>query len=72
MSLMKMTEDIAQKMKFFIKDFYNKCDQICRFLQIPADLVTFTKEILNEKLRFLCRENLSFLKCLCNCLRGSV
>ena len=24
------------------------------FLQFPADLVTFTKEIIDEKLRFLC------------------
>ena len=36
----------AQKMKFFIKDFSSKCD--------PADLVTFTGEILNGKLHFLC------------------
>ena len=27
-------------------------------LQYPADLVTFTKEILNEKLHFLCSEDL--------------
>ena len=33
-------------MKFSIKDF---------FLQEIADLVTFTEEILNEKLHFLCR-----------------
>ena len=32
----------AQKMKFFIKDFFSK------------NLVTFTGEILNGKLRFLC------------------
>ena len=38
----------AQKMKFSIKDFFNK------FLQFAADLVTFTKEILNRKLLFLC------------------
>ena len=37
--------DIAQKMKFSIKDFFSKCDQ---------DLVTFTEEILNGKLHFLC------------------
>ena len=29
----------AQKMKFSIKDFFSKCDQIRRF----ADLVTFTE-----------------------------
>ena len=31
-------------MKFFIKDFH----------QVTADLVTFTEEILNGKLHFLC------------------
>ena len=36
----------AQKMKFSIKDFFSKCDQI-----------TFTEEILNGKLYFLCNEN---------------
>ena len=35
----------AQKMKFFIKDFFNKCYQ-------TADLVTFTEEIFNGKLHF--------------------
>ena len=35
------------KMKFFIKDFFSKC----------ADLVIFTKEILNGKLHFLCKRN---------------
>ena len=38
------------KMKFSIKNFFSKCDQI----KFPADLVTFTKDILNEKLHFLC------------------
>ena len=32
---------IAEKMKFFIKNFFSK-----------YDLVTFTEEILNEKLHF--------------------
>ena len=41
----------AQKMEFFIKDFFSKRDQIRRK---PADLVTFTEEILNRKLHFLC------------------
>ena len=36
-------------MKFPIKDFFSKCDQIRSFL-FPADLVTFTEEILNEML----------------------
>ena len=40
--------DTAQKMKFFIKDFFNKCDRIRSFL----DLVAFTEEILNGKLHF--------------------
>ena len=38
----------AQKMKFSIKDFFSKCDQIW------PDLVTFTEEILNGKFHFLC------------------
>ena len=41
-------------MKFSIKDFFRKCDQIRR---CPADFVTFTEEILNRKLYFLCSEN---------------
>ena len=40
----------AQKMKFSIKDFFSKFDQIRRKL----DLVSFTQEILNGKLHFLC------------------
>ena len=34
-------------MKFFIKDIFSKCDQ----------LVTFTEEILNENIHFLCCDN---------------
>ena len=41
-----------QKMKFSIKDFFSKCDQIHR----TADLVTFIAEILNGKLHFLCSD----------------
>ena len=37
-------------MKIFIKDLFSKCDQIL----VTADLVTFTEEILNGKIRFLC------------------
>ena len=33
-------------------DFFSKCDQI----QSPADLVTFTEEILSGKLHFLCSD----------------
>ena len=39
----------AQKMKFSIENFFSKYDQIYR----PADLVTFTQEILNGKFHFL-------------------
>ena len=38
-------------MKFSIKDFFSKCDPSPQF---PADLVTFTEDILNGKLHFLC------------------
>ena len=40
----------AQKMKFSIENFFSKYDQIYR----PADLVTFTEEILHGKFHFLC------------------
>ena len=39
----------AQKMKFSIKDFFSKCDQTCRKL----DLATFAEESLNGKLHLL-------------------
>ena len=39
---------LHKKMKFSIKDFFSK------FLQFLPDLVTFTEEILNGKLHFLC------------------
>ena len=39
----------AQKVKFSIKDFFSKCEN--------ADLVTFTEEVLNGKLRFMCTDN---------------
>ena len=41
----------AQKMKFYIKDLFSKCDQIRRKLR--AYLVTCTEEIFNGKLHFL-------------------
>ena len=52
------TTGTAQKMNsFFIKDFFYKCDQICRkWLQ-----VTFPGDILNGKLHFLCN-TVSFYK----------
>ena len=37
---------MAQKLKFSIKDFLGKCDRIHR----SVDLITFTEEILHEKL----------------------
>ena len=40
---------LHKKMKFSIKDFFSKYDQI----QFPADLVTFTEEIRNGKFYFL-------------------
>ena len=40
-------------MNFSINDFFSKCD--------PADLVTYTEEILNEKLHFLRSVRLKFL-----------
>ena len=46
-------------MQFCIKDFFSKCDQIRRKLQV---LVTFTEEILNAKLHFLCNDKLTGLK----------
>ena len=43
----------AQKMKFSIKNFFSKCDQIH---SLTAGLVTFTEEILHRKLHFLCSD----------------
>ena len=42
----------AQKMKFSVTDFFNKCDQIRRH----SDLVIFTEVIRNGKLHFLCSD----------------
>ena len=47
--LLERKDITAQKMKFSIKGFFSKCDQT-----VTADLVTFTEEILNGKLHFLC------------------
>ena len=41
-------------MKFSIKDFFSKCDQMWPNPPWPLDLVTFTGEIINGKLHFLC------------------
>ena len=47
-------------MKYFIKDFFSKCNQIRWKLQETVDLVTFTEEILNGKLHFLCSDSKVF------------
>ena len=37
---MKMNSiNTAQKIKFSIKNFFNKCDQVCRELRIWSDLL---------------------------------
>ena len=46
--LHNLKSSTAEKMEFFIKDFFSKCDQI------RMDFVTFTEEILNGKLHFFC------------------
>ena len=48
----------AQKMKFSIKDFFSNCG--FGHIQETADLVTFTEEILNGKLNFLCSVTTTF------------
>ena len=53
------------KMKFSIKDFFSKCDQIHSLL---PDFITFTKEILNGKLHFL-RSDVAKL-CILDFCRG--
>ena len=45
----------AQKMKFYIKDFFSKSDQIRSSLRIWSH---FTEEIFNGKLHFLCSVNM--------------
>ena len=47
-----LNECTVQKMKFSVKDFFSKCDQI----QFPSSLVTFTEKILIAKFHFLCNE----------------
>ena len=44
----------AQKMKFFLKDFFSKCDQIHSFPQNSYGFGHITEEIFNRKLHFLC------------------
>ena len=44
-------EKLHKKMKFSINDFFSKCDQIRM-----KRMITFTEEIFNGKLHFLCSE----------------
>ena len=46
--------DTAQKMKFSVKGFFSKYDQICSFLQIWSHLL---KKSLTENFIFLCSVN---------------
>ena len=57
-----ITQDTAQKRKFFIKNFFSKCDQIRSFF---ADLVTRAEEIFNGKLHFSSLHQLQ-LQLLCS------
>ena len=45
--------DTAQKISFYIKNLFSKCDRKCDQIR-TTDLVTFTGEILNGKLHSLC------------------
>ena len=47
--IMLIEKTLHKKMKFSINDFFSKCE-------LTADLITFTEEILNGKLHFLCSE----------------
>ena len=40
----------AQKKKFFVEDFFRKCDTSA----VPVDMVTIAEEILIGKLQFFC------------------
>ena len=55
------TNHCTKIVKFAIKYFFSKCDQILRKLQ--KTLVTFTEEILNGKLHFL-RSELFLIWCI--------
>ena len=50
----KLNKSTAQKMKFSIKDFFSKCDQIRRKLRMWSHLLKKSEEILNGKLHCLC------------------
>ena len=53
-------KNTAQEMKFFIKDFFSKYDEICSFLQIWSHLL---KKSLMENFIF-CAVKLKYLGCL--------
>ena len=55
----------AQKMKFSINDFFSKCEQIRK----TVDLVIFTEEILNGKLHFFSSVNVPLKICVNRYLR---
>ena len=46
-------------MKFSINDYLSKCDQF------PADLVTFTEEVIYGKLHFLCSVYIQCIYSVC-------
>ena len=49
----KLENALHKKLKFFVKDFFINCDQIC----------TFTEEILNGKLHYLCSDYQTLVSC---------
>ena len=68
LKFLKLT--LYKKMKFFIKDFFSKCDQICRKLQIWLHLLKkYSMEI------FICCAALSLVvvstKCQKKCKKSS-
>ena len=45
---------IAQEMKFLVKLFFKKCNQICSYCDCGSDLVPYTEDTLMEDFTFLC------------------
>ena len=45
--------NIAQKMKFFIKDCFSRCDQICSFCKIVWCMVIASKHGVDSKINKL-------------------
>ena len=58
--LVRVKYSKKKKMKFSIRDFFSKCDRPNP--QFPADLVTFTAEILNGKRPIFSQKGRSFEK----------